>query len=125
MSHRTLLAAATLLTAGVILAGCSIPLQHTPRSAVAVAADGSGSPADTQAECASLSSEIKTNENEVRQAPTTSINEDIVAAAQGHAEKHLDELRTQYDALGCPAAQLPPSHGPFAPLPPAPGGPQP
>jgi hypothetical protein len=123
MSHRTMLPAATLLATGVILAGCSIPLQHTPRSVAA--ADGSGSPADTQAECASLSSEIKTNENALRQAPTTSINEDIVAAAQGHAEKHLDELRTQYDALGCPAAQLPPSHGPFAPLPPAPGGAQP
>jgi hypothetical protein len=95
------------------------------RSSSPSVADSGGNPADVQAECGSLSEEIKTNENAVRQAPSTSINEDIVAAAQGNADKRLDELRSQYDSLGCPDSKLPPSTGRFAPLPPAPGGSQP
>ncbi|MGH8141308.1 MAG: hypothetical protein ACREU2_02125 [Steroidobacteraceae bacterium] len=122
MSPRAVLPAMTLLTAGLVLAGCTIPLLHGAHSTNA--ADSSASPTDTKAECASLSEQIKTNQIQVRQAPSTSVNEDIVAAAQGNAAKRLDDLRSQYDSLGCSAAQLPPSSGRFAPLPPAPGGPQ-
>ena len=45
-----------------------------------------------------------------------------MAAAQGNADRRLDQLRAQYDALGCPDTQLPSQSGRFAPLPPAPGG---
>ena len=110
-----------------VLAGCTIPLQRTASSGGAGGAGGAGSTdssADTQGQCASLRDEIKTNQNKLRQAPTTSINKDIVAAAQGHAAKRLDDLQAEYDALGCSATQLPPSHGRFAPLPAAPGGKQ-
>ncbi|HEX4025328.1 MAG TPA: hypothetical protein VHX52_11605 [Steroidobacteraceae bacterium] len=125
MSYRAKLRATILLGAGVILAGCSIPLQQTsPGAPPQSSAATNGSSTDTQSQCADLRTQIKTSQNALRQAPTTSINEDIVAAAQGKADKQLDDLRAQYDALGCPDAQLPPLHGQFAPLPPAPGGPQ-
>jgi len=125
LRHHAKLCATILLSASAVLAGCTIPLQRSASdSSAAGSTGGAGTSTDTQGQCASLRDEIKTNQNKLRQAPTTSINEDIVAAAQGHAAKRIDDLQAQYDALGCSATQLPPSHGRFAPLPAAPGGKQ-
>jgi hypothetical protein len=121
MSHRTRLCALLVgLGAAATLAGCNIALQRQHTDAgVSTGAAGDSS---TEAECASLRSQIRTNQIKLRQAPTTSVNEDIVAAAQGNASRRLDQLRAQYDDLGCSDTQLPSQRGRFAPLPPAPGG---
>jgi hypothetical protein len=123
MSYRTRLRALLMAVgAAAMLAGCSIALQRQHPDAGTNAGTPGGSDSGTEAECASLRSQIRTNQIKLRQAPTTSVNEDIVAAAQGNASRRLDQLRAQYDDLGCSDSQLPPQRGRFAPLPPAPGG---
>jgi len=123
MRHFARFCATILFGASALLAACTIPLQRGDASSSATPSAGSST--GIQSQCVSLRDEIKTNQNKLRSAPTTSTNEDIVAAAQGHAAQRLDELQARYDELGCSAKALPPSHGRFAPLPPAPGGRQP
>src|ERR1039458_187355 len=56
-----------------------------------------------------------------REAPTTSTDSDIVDAAQGKADKRIDDLRQRYDALDCPADSAA-RRNRLPPLQPAPGG---
>jgi hypothetical protein len=74
------------------------------------------------AECAQLRAEIRSNQQAVREAPTTSTSPQIVAAAEAKADKRIDDKRAQLDELDCPAED----DGsvkvrPLAPMPPAPG----
>jgi hypothetical protein len=118
------LVAATVLLA---LAGCSegsMPVLRSHARAVppAVAAPADGSD-PTAAQCEQLRAEIRANQQEVREAPTTSTSPQIVAAAQAKADKRIDDKRSQLDDLDCAggsgkAAVKPP---PQAPIPPAPG----
>ena len=77
----------------------------------------------TAAECEQLRSEIRANQQAVREAPTTSTSPEIVAAAEAKADKRIDDTRTQLDELDCPPEPDPGGKlRPLAPLPPAPGG---
>jgi hypothetical protein len=82
-------------------------------------------PEATQAQvalCEDLRTQIRSALASARQAPATSIDENIVAAREAHADQRLDDLRSQYDQLGCASEKLPPDHS-RVPLPPAaPGG---
>ena len=77
---------------------------------------------DNATECANIQAEIKNSEETRREAPTTSTDPDIVDAAQGKADKRIDDLRQRYDSMDCPNASA--SSGPnrLPPLQPAPGG---
>jgi hypothetical protein len=76
----------------------------------------------TAAKCAQLRSEIRANQQAVREAPTISTSPEIVAAAEAKADTRIDDTRSQLDELDCPPE---PDSGvklrPLAPLPPAPG----
>jgi hypothetical protein len=118
------LSAAVLLT----LAGCSSMSMPVLRSRASDAASISAAPASgadpTAAQCAQLRAEIRSNQQAVREAPTTSTSPQIVAAAEAKADKRIDDTRTRLDELDCPAEDD--SFGvkvrPLAPMPPAPGG---
>jgi len=93
-------------------------LHHSrPASESSGAADESG---DNSAECADIRAQIRDSEEKKREAPVTSINPDIVSAAEGKAELRIEELRQRYDALDCPGDAAP-SPGRVPPLQPAPG----
>ena len=112
------LAASALLLA---LSGCediNWPFHRAHRAAAPVRADNAGG--DNAAECADVLAQIKDNEEMRRVAPSTSVNPDIVSAADGKAEKRIDDLRQRYDALNCPA-QAPSRPVRQPPLQPAPG----
>ncbi len=114
------------------LAGCStdsIPVLRSRAAdaptTVATSADGAGADSNA-AECEQLRSQIRSNQQAVREAPTTSTMPIIVAAAEGRADNHIDEARQRMDELDCPSEDA--SVGkmrPLAPLPPAPGAPSP
>jgi hypothetical protein len=92
-------------------------------TAVATSAGGGDSNA---AECERLRAQIRSNQQAVREAPTTSTSPMIVAAAEGKADQRIDDARQRLDELDCPsedqsAGKLPP----LAPMPPAPGAPSP
>jgi hypothetical protein len=76
----------------------------------------------TAAQCAQLRSEIRGNQQAIREAPTISTSPEIVAAAEAKADKRIDDTRTQLDALDCPPE---PDNGgkmrQLAPMPAAPG----
>jgi hypothetical protein len=118
------LAAALLLT----LAGCSefsVPVLRgsanaEPSKIPAVPADGSDPVA---AECEQLRAQIRSNQEAVREAPSTSTSPQIVAAAQAKADKRIDDMRTRLDELDCPSSDSGNSGQPrrLAPVPPAPG----
>jgi hypothetical protein len=91
---------------------------------IASATPDADGPDRTAAECEQLRSEIRANQQAVREAPTISTSPEIVAAAEAKADKRIDDTRSQLDELDCPPE--PDSGGklrPLAPLPPAPGMP--
>jgi hypothetical protein len=109
-----------LLLLGV--AGCedlNWPFHRARDSSTSTAGDNGGN--DIAAECADLRGQIKDSEEMRREAPTTSTDTDIVNAAQGKADKRIDDLRQRYDEMDCPTDS---SQGPsrLPPLQPAPGG---
>ena len=109
-----------LLLLGV--AGCedlNWPFHRARESSTGTAGDSGGN--DIAAECADLRGQIKDSEEMRREAPTTSTDTDIVNAAQGKADKRIDDLRQRYDEMDCPTDS---SEGPsrLPPLQPAPGG---
>ena len=120
---------AAMLSAGVLLAltGCSylsVPVLRSratdaPPPIASVTPNGTD---QTAAECAQLRSEVRANQQAVREAPTISTSPEIVAAAEAKADKRIDDTRTQLDELDCPPE---PDTGdklrPLAPMPPAPG----
>jgi hypothetical protein len=112
------------------LGGCSSYSMPVLRSRAADAPTTVASSADgtdpNAAECEQLRAQIRSNQQAVREAPTTSTSPIIVAAAQGRADQHIDDARQRLDELNCPSEDE--SAGklrPLAPLPPAPGAPSP
>jgi predicted lipid-binding transport protein (Tim44 family) len=119
-----LLSAAALL---VLIEGCSYVSMPMLRSRASDAPSASAAPASgadsTAAECAQLRAEIRSDQQAVREAPTTSTSPQIVAAAEAKADKRIDDKRARLDELDCPAEDD--GSGvkvrPLAPMPPAPG----
>ncbi len=98
------------------------------RAANAPGADApAGSDADSRAaECEQLRAQIRSNQQAAREAPTTSTSPIIVAAAEGRADKSIDDTRQRLEDLDCPGEDdLPAKDRRLAPLPPAPGAPTP
>jgi hypothetical protein len=88
-------------------------------SAVEAPADGGDS---TAAECEQLRSEIRSNQQAVREAPTISTSPEIVAAAEGKADKRIEDTRARLEELDCPSdSDSSVKTRPLAPMPPAPG----
>jgi len=88
---------------------------HRAHSGAATSQDGSTE------ECTDIRAQIRDAQETRREAPTTTTNPDIVNAAQGKADKRIEDLRRRYDELDCPEdAGARPGRQP--PLPPAPGG---
>jgi hypothetical protein len=88
--------------------------------AIAAPAEGSD---PTAAQCEQLRAQIRADQQEVREAPTTSTSPQIVAAAQAKADKRIDDKRSQLDDLDCAggSGKAPVKPPPQAPIPPAPG----
>jgi len=107
-----------LLATSLLAAGCTLPWQRAHSDSSTATSSAAGNPA----ECESLREQIKDSRETERQAPTRSVNEDIVAASQAKADKRIEELQAQFDVMGCSAADLPSAHSGAAPLPAAPGG---
>jgi hypothetical protein len=109
------------------LAGCSegsIPVLRgsagNSPSAIAAPADGTD---PTAAECEQLRSQIRSNQEALREAPTISTSPEIVAAAEAKADKRIDDTRSRLDELDCPSdSDSSVKLRPLAPMPPAPGG---
>jgi hypothetical protein len=97
--------------------------QSSSGSAPADAAAGSNGTTSGDSECADLLAQIRDNQESRREAPTTSTNPDIVNAAQGKADKRIDDLQQRYDQLDCPSADSDAARRPGRqpPLQPAPG----
>jgi hypothetical protein len=120
---QTLLSAVALL---LLVEGCgyiSMPVLRSRASDVPSPSAAPASGADpTAAECAQLRAEIRSDQQAVREAPTTSTSPQIVAAAEAKADKRIDDKRARLDELDCPAEE---DSGvkvrPLAPMPPAPG----
>jgi hypothetical protein len=116
------IASAMLLTA----IGCSegsIPMLRGSegRSPPPLEAPAEGGDA-TAAECEQLRSQIRTNQQAVREAPTISTSPEIVAAAEARADKRIDDTRARLDELDCPSdSDSSAKVRPLAPMPPAPG----
>ncbi len=97
--------------------------QHVATPPASAEGNGNGS-ADSNAECADLLAQIRQNRETRREAVATSTNPDIVDAAQGKADKRIDDLQQRYAELDCPAADAEAETnrpGRQAPLQPAPG----
>jgi hypothetical protein len=100
----------------------------TPTPANISAANSAQQQADAQAlasQCDSLRADIREAQSSERLAPTTSVDEDIVAAREAKDDQRIADLQQQYAQLGCPSAELPPTHTQTASPPPAPGTPLP
>jgi hypothetical protein len=118
--RTTLPALVTCALLGLAVSGCedlNWPF-HRPQSS------SSSSPGEdisgNSSECADIRAQIKDNQESRREAPTTSTNQDIVAASEGKADKRIDDLQTRYDALDCPSDESPGTSR-LPPLQPAPG----
>jgi hypothetical protein len=108
------------------LIGCSegsIPMLRGSEGSSPPALEPSANGADaTAAECEQLRSQIRTNQQAVREAPTISTSPEIVAAAEAKADKRIDDTRARLDELDCPSdSDSSAKVRPLAPMPPAPG----
>jgi hypothetical protein len=121
-----MLAAALMPAMLLTLMGCSegsIPVLRGSAGSsppeVATPADGTD---PTAAECEQLRAQIRSNEQAVREAPTISTSPEIVAAAEGKADKRIEDTRARLDELDCPSdSDSSVTTRPLAPMPPAPG----
>ncbi len=125
MQHfRTILPAiaiCALLGAG--MAGCedlNWPFHRAQSTSTSSPGEDNGG--GNASECADIRAQIRDNQESRREAPTTSTNQDIVAASEGKADKRIDDLQTRYDALDCPSDSEP-NRARLPPLQPAPGAP--
>jgi hypothetical protein len=77
------------------------------------------------AQCQRLRDQVHADRESVREAPTTSTSPEIVAAAQGQADKRIDDLQERMDTLGCNDQQSAdaPRDTPLPPMQPAPNAP--
>jgi hypothetical protein len=89
--------------------------RHRDTTVVAPVAPGT----DNTADCDRLRTEIKDNEERLRNAPTESTSPEIIAANEAKAGQQLDTLRQSFDALDCPGEADPRYRR--APVSPAPG----
>jgi len=124
------LLALALALGATALDGCSSYSMPVLRSREAdtptTVASSEGGSDSNAAECAQLRAQIRSNQQAVREAPTTSTMPIIVEAAQGRADQHIDEARQRLNELDCPSEdQGDGKLRPLAPLPPAPGAPSP
>jgi hypothetical protein len=126
-----LLAAAALwgLLPVLVLAGCSDlnwPFHHPSSAPVSVNTGGTSAGGDsTAAECADIRAQIRQNAAERREAPATTTDPNIVDAAQGKADKRIDDLHQRAEAMDCPSdapTDAPSQSNRMAPVQPAPGG---
>jgi hypothetical protein len=76
------------------------------------------------AQCQQLRDQIRANQESVREAPTISTSPQIVAAAQGKADRRIQDLRDRMESLDC-ADEGHSSYSRVPPLPPAPNAPNP
>ncbi|HEX4375521.1 MAG TPA: hypothetical protein VHZ99_00045 [Steroidobacteraceae bacterium] len=53
------------------------------------------------ARCEQLRDQIRVDRQSSREAPTTSTSPEIVAAAQGQADKRIDDLQDELESSGC------------------------
>jgi hypothetical protein len=121
-----LLAAAFIPALLLTLVGCSegsIPVLRSSEGnsppPIAAPADGTDS---TAAQCEQLRSQIRSNQQALREAPTISTSPEIVAAAEAKADKRIDDTRSRLDELDCPSdSDSSVTTRPLAPMPPAPG----
>ncbi|HEY6453262.1 MAG TPA: hypothetical protein VIX87_11760 [Steroidobacteraceae bacterium] len=107
----------------LLACGCSDinwPFHHHSGTQPA-AAPAAGAAGDDAAQCADIRAQIKDSEEDRREAPTTTTNPDIVNAAQGKADKRIEDLRERYESMDCPD-ETPGSPIKIPPLQPAPGG---
>lgn len=96
------------------------PFHHShPAQPPAAAETGA---TDSNTECADLLAQIRQNREARREAVATSTEPDIVSAAQGKADKRIDDLQQRYEELDCPAEDAEANRpGRQAPMQPAPG----
>jgi hypothetical protein len=87
------------------------------------AADNPDDPAGAQ--CQQVRDQIHADRESLREAPTTSTSPEIVAAAQGQADKRIDDLQERLDSMDCSNEQGSDSPGDsrLPPLQPAPNAP--
>jgi hypothetical protein len=109
-----------VLAAGVLsvmTAACSTDSPIVLRSQADRHIAAASNPDDpAAAQCQQVRDQIHSNQESLREAPTTSISPEIVSAAQGHADQRIEDLRNQLDSLGCndnqtgesPEPRLPP-----------------
>jgi hypothetical protein len=121
-----MLAAACASAALLALIGCSegsIPMLRGSEGSSPPALEPPAEGGDaTAAECEQLRSQIRTNQQAVREAPTISTSPEIVAAAEAKADKRIDDTRARLDELDCPSdSDSSTKLRPLAPMPPAPG----
>jgi hypothetical protein len=114
---------AALKLSGLLLAlgGCADVSWPFHRDTQPPTAALGASPGDAATECASIRDDIRSAEQDRRQAPTTTTYSDIVAAAQAKDDQRIDELRRRADSLDCPDETSTRAIR-TAPLQPAPGG---
>ena len=90
-----------------------------PPPAISAPADASNPNA---AQCEQLRAQLRSNQEAVREAPTTSTSPQIVGAAEAKADKRTDDTRARLEELDCPPeSDTGVNLRPLAPLPPAPG----
>lgn len=110
------------------LAGCSDlnwPFHHPSASVSDTTGSSAGADDSIAAQCADIRAQIRENAAERREAPATTTDPDIVDAAQGKADKRIDDLHQRADAMDCPsdaATDSPSQSNRMAPVQPAPGG---
>jgi len=111
---------AALLLALMACSDGSMPVLRGSAASAIEPAPGISDP--VAAECEQLRAQIRANQQDVREAPTTSTSPEIVAAAEAKADKRIDDTRARLDDLDCPS-DSDDSARPrrLAPLPPAPG----
>ncbi len=108
----------------LLVAGCSDlnwPFHH-PGAPEGSAPTEHSAGSDSASECADIQAQIRDSETARREAPATSTDADIVNAAQGKADKRIDDLRQRADNLDCPSEPATGDAIRVPPLQPAPGG---
>jgi len=100
----------------------SLPFHRDSAVSAPEVPPGADAAAEKKTQCASIRDQIRSNQESLREAPATSVSASIVESAQARAQKHVDDLRAQYDDLDCPDDSSSDMPGKLPPVQPAPGG---
>jgi hypothetical protein len=117
-----------LLLSLLALTGCSDlnwPFHHPGAQATSTAGDHADGGDSVAAQCADIRAQIRDSAETRREAPATTTDPNIVDAAQGKADKRIDDLHQRADALDCPSdapTDSPSQSNRMPPVQPAPGG---